>query len=122
MVPANQSIEIFFTYENKTDYYEIDWNINIRIIEVRLNEIPSKQLKELSELNETVFRCPYEIWDDIDYSIIVIANPCGRINKLQDTPVYLINKETFEVTLQFYPNFYQCKIMSSKQTIVFCAN
>lgn len=103
----NRSIEILFTYHHKIDYYELYWNSSVLNFEARLDEIPTKQSKELSDDEDAEFICPYSVLDDRDYSIIVIESPSSTQDDPPEAYVYFINKETFEVTFQFYPSYYQ---------------
>lgn len=108
LLPKNQSVEIVFTYQNKIDYYEFDWNGSVRNIETRLDEIPIKQSEEFSYVKDVVFKCPYSVLDDRDYTIIAIESTSSVQDNLPDAYVYFVNKETFEVTRKFYPSYYEC--------------
>lgn len=108
------------SYRKKIDFYEINRNGTIRTIGLRLDSIPMTELDESADDSETdtddeEFRCPYSIVDDRDYSILVVESI------LREGYVYFINKESFDVSLKFYPNYYhKCKFIyrSIQSTLV----
>lgn len=108
LLPKNKSLEIIFSYQEKFDYFELDWNGKVRTFEARSDKIPREPLEKLSEDEGSEFKCPYNIIDDKDYSIIVIESLSTAEDDLPEAYVYFINKETFEVTYKFYPKYRLC--------------
>lgn len=102
-------MEISFTYENKIDYYNINWNGSVRNFVARSDEIPMTEVEDSSEDGGAEFKCPYSILDDRDYLIIVIESSTSAEDNLPEAYVYFIHKETSQVTFTFYPSYYQCK-------------
>lgn len=104
LLADNRSAEVVLTYDNKFDYYHLNWDSSIRSFRERLDEIPKKQSEDLPEINDVEFKCPFRIVDDEDYAIIIIA----------ETYVYSADKVTFEVTSKHYPYYFDCNFFPDR--------
>lgn len=112
IITGARGSEILFSFDNKVDYYKFSWNGTVESVELRLDESPILHSADPPEFQEEQYGCPYKIvHDDVDYFIILI-----RDTILERAYVYLINRETFDVTYQFYPYYFNwCNYYGNRQ-------
>lgn len=107
MAVKKRHVEIVVTYQDKYDYFELDWTGKIRYTKLRSDEKPNRAYMEYS--SDLEFRCPfrtvYENEDENEYTFLVIGTGGWGTH----SNVYYINKVTLDVNIKNYTNFADCK-------------